>query len=92
MTNAGLATECGRVIGLGLEHVALVVKHAPSRKYANTIRLVRGRAKCPVGEIACVNHAGKTVAMFKAVDVLAWMVAQGMARIENGAIVVDGAP
>lgn len=45
------------------------------------IRLDRAtRKKCPMGEILCVGHEG-TVAMFDAVDVLAWLAAQGAVKV-----------
>lgn len=77
-----LALECKRVIESehGLRYVCLVVPGPPPR--GERIRLDRtSRRKCPMGEVASWTEKG-TVALFDAVEVLAWLCARGLVKVE----------
>jgi hypothetical protein len=72
-----MAAECARVLQGGMERVTFVVDRKPTR--SGRVRLTPKSG--PWGEVACVNADGATVAWFKALDVLAWMGANGMVKI-----------
>ena len=87
MTPSELAAKCVRALDaeVGAGKVALVIPGPPPR--GERVRLDRkSRRKCPMGEV--MNWTGdppQTVAMFDAIDVLAWLAANGEIRIEHGA-------
>lgn len=75
-----LATRCVKAIEGGWEYVQLVIS-GPHVK-GNRVRLDRtSRRKCPIGEHVCDLEHG-TLAAFRAVEVLGWMVANGMIEVD----------
>lgn len=83
MTPAELAAECARVLNHpnGLTKVLLVVPGPPPR--GRRIRLDRtSRRKCPMGELATYSEGRGVVAYFDAMDVLAWLAANGLITAE----------
>jgi hypothetical protein len=86
MTPNELALECGRVIEGGMTYVQLVVPGAPPR--GERIRLDRfGRGRCPMGQVVnWQDNPPRTVAHFKAIDVLAWLAAKGLVMVEAKAV------
>lgn len=84
MTFDEIAELCSERINNKLTKVLLVVPGKPPR--GRRVRLDRtSRRKCPMGEVAnWQDNPPRTVAYFDAVDVLAWMVANGHARVMGG--------
>lgn len=85
MSPLELALECKRVIESphGLSLIQLVIPGPPTR--GERIRLDRtSRKKCPMGEVAnWQDNPPRTVAWFKAIEVLAWLVARGLVQCDN---------
>lgn len=81
MTPTDLALECKRVIEGGMTYVQLVVPGGPPR--GERIRLDRAtRGSCPMGSVInWNNNPPRTVAAFKALDVLAWLAARGLVEV-----------
>lgn len=82
MTPLDLALDCKRVIEGGMKRVLLVIPGPPPR--GERIRLDRtSRRKCPLGEVAnWQDDPPRTVAYFDAVEVLAWMHANGLVKVD----------
>lgn len=79
-----LVAECVRVINSpnGLAEVLLVIPGGPPR--GNRIRLDRtSRKKCPMGEPVSYVEGRGTCAYFDAMDVLAWLAASGLVRVDG---------
>ena len=83
MTPHGLALECERVIEFGLDRLCLVVPGPPPR--GARVRLDRtSRKRCPMGEVMNWQHdPPRTVALFDALEVLAWLAARGLVQVET---------
>lgn len=81
MTVEELVLECQRVLDAGLEMVRLTV---PGSATGERIRLDRaGRRKCPMGAVLCWHDdPPRTVALFDAIEVLAWLHARGLVVID----------
>lgn len=87
MTPLELAQACAKVIeSPHISKVCLVVPGPPPS--GERVRLDRtSRRKCPMGEVAnWMDDPPRTVAYFDAIDVLAWLTAQGLVdvRAEKG--------
>lgn len=84
MTPIDLANECKRVIEseYKLRFVTLIVPGAAPR--SERIRLDRmSRRKCPMGEVVnWQDNPPRTVAMFDAIEVLAWLHARGLVHVD----------
>lgn len=84
MTPHDLALECKRVIEseFGLNRISLVVPGPPPR--GERIRLDRtSRRKCPMGAVMnWQDDPPRTVAIFDAVEVLAWLHANGLVEVD----------
>ena len=79
MTPAELAAQCAEAIEGGWEHVQLVI---PGHARGNKVRLDRvTRRKCPMGEHVC-DLENATLAAFNAIEVLAWLAANGLVVVE----------
>ena len=83
MTPHELALECKRVIEseFGLTYVSIVIPGPPPR--GEHVRLDRAsRRKCPMGEVVnWQDDPPRTVAMFDAIEVLAWLHARGLVEV-----------
>jgi hypothetical protein len=80
-THAEIAVACGESMGRGLK-IALVLPRPAGRG-----RRMRLAGRCsPLGEIACQNAEGHAVCYFDPVDVLAWIMARGYARVTVRAV------
>jgi hypothetical protein len=83
VTPRELARECKRVIDSehGLNKVFLTIPGPPPR--GQRVRLDRtSRRKCPMGEVAnWQDNPPRTVAYFDALDVLAWLAANGLVDV-----------
>lgn len=77
-----LAQQCADVLAQGLSRVSLVIPGGPPR--GHRIRLDRtSRRKCPMGEVMnWQDDPPRTVASFDALDVLAWLAANGLVRVD----------
>lgn len=74
MSPEELAQRCAQAINGGWKHVQLTV---PGHVRGQRVRLDRtSRRKCPIGEHVC-DLETSTLAAFDAVEVLAWLVANG---------------
>lgn len=84
MTPSELAAECKRVVESehGLRRVCLVVPGPPPR--GKRVRLDRtSRRKCPMGEVVSwQDNPPRTVALFDAIEVLAWLHARGLVAVD----------
>lgn len=84
MTPHELALECKRAIESehGLGKLSLVVPGPPPR--GERVRLDRSsRRRCPMGEVLnWQDDPPRTVALFDAIDVLAWLAARGLVEVE----------
>lgn len=83
MTPAELAERCAEVINspYGLKKVLLVVPGQVPRGFR--VRLDRtSRKKCPMGEAVNFVEGRGVVAYFDAMDVLAWLTANGLVDVQ----------
>jgi len=79
VTPAELAAQCAKAIEGGWEHVQLVI---PGHTRGSRVRLDRvTRRKCPMGEHVC-DLENATLAAFNAIEVLAWLAANGLVVVE----------
>jgi hypothetical protein len=78
-----LARRCAEVIEQGLTYVCLTVAGQVPRR-GRLVRLDRSsRRKCPMGEIAnWQDNPPRVVAYFDAIEVLAWLAANGLVKVE----------
>lgn len=82
VTPMELALECKRVVEDGRRTVTIVVPGPPPR--GQRVRLVRtNRRKCPMGEVAdWMDDPPRTVGLFDAYEVLAWLSALGLVTVD----------
>jgi hypothetical protein len=79
-TPSELAKKCKSTIDNGLEYVMLVLP----RRAGNRARMVVFSKPRLYGERCCENADGHAVVSVKALDLLAWLAATGMIKVEMG--------
>lgn len=79
MNPLDLVLRCKRAIEQGDGRITLVVPGPAPR--GEKVKLTRGRGRAPMGEVLSWTEEAGTVAVFEAIDLLAYLAAKGFVDV-----------